>query len=150
MDLGAAGLRGSPAVPDVSVRHLDGDRFLIGIRGHEVLVDQPIEDGGEDRGPTPTELFVAGLASCVGFYAERFMRRHGLEVDGLTVDCDFEMSADRPARVAAVDLRVRVPAGFREDRLEALRRVVEHCTVENSIRQAPLVRLALAMRPQAA
>ncbi len=33
----------------------------LGIRGHEVVVDQPVADGGTDAGPTPTELFVGGL-----------------------------------------------------------------------------------------
>ncbi len=47
----------------IEVRHRGGDRFMVGIRGHELTVDQPIRDGGSDEGPTPTELFVAGLSS---------------------------------------------------------------------------------------
>jgi uncharacterized OsmC-like protein len=46
--------------------HLDGDRFAISIRDHMITVDQPVADGGQDTAPTPTELFVASLASCVG------------------------------------------------------------------------------------
>ncbi|MDF2146736.1 OsmC family protein [Knoellia sp. p5-6-4] len=46
------------------VGHLDGDRFEIGIRRHRVTVDQPVDAGGEDTAPTPTELFIASLASC--------------------------------------------------------------------------------------
>jgi organic hydroperoxide reductase OsmC/OhrA len=52
---------------ELFVRHLDGDRFAINIRGHQIHVDQPIDAGGEDTAPTPTELFIAGLASCVAF-----------------------------------------------------------------------------------
>lgn len=44
--------------PDVVVAHHGGDRFRASIRGHEVLVDQPVAAGGEDTAPTPTELFV--------------------------------------------------------------------------------------------
>jgi hypothetical protein len=39
-----------------------GDRFAIALRGHEIMVDQPADVGGTDIGPTPTELFVAGLS----------------------------------------------------------------------------------------
>jgi putative redox protein len=39
--------------------------------------------GGGDVGPTPTELFVAGLASCVAFYARRYLRRHDIDAEGL-------------------------------------------------------------------
>ena len=62
----------------IKVRHEEGDRFRVSIRGHELFVDQPVDDGGQDSAPTPTELFVAGLASCVAFYAGRFLRRHDL------------------------------------------------------------------------
>ena len=61
----------------ITVRHEARDRFRISIRGHEVLVDQPLPASG-DAGPTPTELFVASLAACAGFYARRFLARHGL------------------------------------------------------------------------
>jgi hypothetical protein len=53
----------------VRVDYRHGDRFDIRIRDHMVTVDQPADVGGDDAGPTPTELFVAGLASCVAFHA---------------------------------------------------------------------------------
>ena len=58
----------SPApFTNITVQHEDGDRFQVLVRGHRLVIDQPVADGGTDAGPTPTELFVAGLASCVGF-----------------------------------------------------------------------------------
>ena len=127
----------------VSVRYEEGDRLSVSIRGHRLLVDQPVSDGGEDSGPTPTELFVAGLAACVGFYAERFLRRHELPTEGLEVECGFAFASDRPARVDRVELRVLLPAGFPEDRRPALQAVVEHCTVHNSITHAPSIAISL-------
>ena len=55
-----------PAAQMLHVTWQSEDRFDIQIRGHTITVDQPTEIGGDDVGPTPTELFVAGLASCVG------------------------------------------------------------------------------------
>ena len=120
-----------------------GDRYRIRIRGHEVLVDQPVDDGGEDTAPTPTELFVAGLASCVAFYAGRFLRRHDLSAEGFAVECGFEFAPARPARVGKVQLVVRLPEGFPEERRKAFLSVVEHCTVHNSLHQPPEVGIAL-------
>jgi hypothetical protein len=59
----------------MTVWHLNGDRFAIGVRDHMLTVDQPLADGGEDTAPTPTELLVASLASCVAFYARRYLAR---------------------------------------------------------------------------
>ena len=128
---------------DIQVRHERGDRFRIAVRGHEVIVDQPIGDGGEDTGPTPTELFVAGLASCIAFYAGRYLRRHGLRADGMGVECDFSFAADRPARVSHIDVNIVLPEAFPAERRPGLVSVVEHCTVHNSIRQPPEVAITL-------
>ncbi len=134
----------------IEVRHLHKDRFSVRIRGHVLMVDQPVADGGDDMGPTPTELFVAGLASCVGFYAERFLRRHGLPADDLRIGCEFDFATDRPARVSSVRLTVDVPAMLTPAQRIALDRVVDHCTVHNSIRQAPDVRIELDVLERAA
>jgi uncharacterized OsmC-like protein len=120
-----------------------GDRFDLELRGHRLVVDQPLGEGGGDQGPTPTELFVASLAGCVGFFAERFLRRHELAAEELRVEAVASMSSDRPARIGEINLQLTglppMPAGRRA----ALRAVVERCTVHNSIRQAPQIRIKL-------
>jgi putative redox protein len=137
-------------MPTITVRHERGDRFAIGIRDHGLIVDQPDGPWGQDEGPTPTELFVAGLASCAGFYAERFLRRHDLAVDGLGVVCRYEMSEDRPARVRSIELLVECSTDLTFRQLEALRRVVEHCTVHNSIQIPPRIETSVTPGRRAA
>jgi putative redox protein len=134
----------------ITVEHMAGDSFRIRIGRHALVVDQPTEDGGWDLGPTPTELFVASLGGCVAYYAERFLVRHGRDPDGLTVHCGFTMSERRPARVERVDLHVEVATELSEKERAALQAVVEHCTVHNSLREPPEVRIMLAAAEQAA
>ena len=134
--------------PAVRVDHLTGDRFAIGVRGHLVTVDQPVDVGGEDTAPTPTELFVASLASCVAFYARRYLARHGLPTRGLAVTATYEMGT-RPARVCAVTLELQLPAGVPESRREALLAVASHCTVHNTLTNEPDVAIRL-VEPEAA
>jgi len=126
----------------MQVRYERGDRLSIAIRGHEVVVDQPLDDGGADTGPTPTELWVAGLASCVLFYAERFFRRHDVAPDDLGVIVRWAMAEERPARVATIDVRVELPVGFPEELRPRLQAVIERCTVHNSMTRPPAVRIA--------
>src|SRR5512132_765612 len=131
-------------MPNLSVTHQAGDRCQLQVRGHRLLCDQPVADGGTDQGPTPTELFVASLAACVGFYARRFLARHHLETAGLRVETAFTTSPDRPARVATITLRLLLPQPLEENRRRALLAVVDHCTVHNSLRISPEVRVMLA------
>ena len=131
-------------MPTLNVTHQTGDQFQLQVRGHRLLCDQPLADGGTDQGPTPTELFVVSLAACVGFYARRFLARHHLDTTGLRVEAAFTMSLDRPARVATISLRLLLPQPLEEHRRRALLAVVEHCTVHNSLRPPPQVRITLA------
>jgi putative redox protein len=122
----------------ISVRHLGGDRLQIETRGHAFRTDQPVEDGGDDTAPTPTELFLSGLAACVAFYAQRFLRRHGLATDGLAVTCNYAW-AQNPTRIGEIELTVDAPS-LPSTRMEAFSRVIEHCTVHNTLQQPPQVR----------
>ncbi len=128
----------------MSVRHTGGERYDIAIGHHTVTVDQPTSGGGEDVAPTPTELFVASLASCVAFYAGRYLTRHGISREGLGVTVDYRMANDRPARVTHIDLTVRVPDALPAQRRPGLQAVVEHCTVHNSLTTPPTIRVGLA------
>jgi uncharacterized OsmC-like protein len=122
----------------VEVEYTDGERYEVAVRGHRLVVDQPLPDGGADSAATPTELFVVSLATSVAYYAGRYLARLGLPRDGLRIHAGFEM-ASRPARVGSVRLRVTVPPGFPPERLAGLHAVASHCTVHNTLRQPPSV-----------
>jgi putative redox protein len=126
--------------PKVTVEHLAGDRLLVRVRDHVFFTDQPWEDGGVDTAPTPTEFFIASLASCVAFYAERFLRRNDLSPAGLEVSAEW-MWAERPHRVGPIRLTVEAP-GLTPDRELAFRRVIDHCTIHNTLREPPEVEVA--------
>jgi putative redox protein len=134
------------SVPLMRVEHRGGDKFDINVRGHVVRVDQPVKDRGEHTAPTPTELLIASLASCVAFYARRYLARHDLPTEGLAVEATFDMGS-KPARVAGIDMRLIVPEGVPADRLDALLAVATHCTVHNTLASEPDVSITLADAP---
>src|ERR1022692_161050 len=140
---GAAVLASAREDHRMSVRFVAGESYEVAVRGHRVLVDQPAESGGHDAAPTPTELFVASLASCVAFYAGRYLTRHGCSREGLAVSASFYMAADRPARVSGVRLEVHVPPDLPSGRWPALSAVVSHCTVHNTLTTPPAVTIDL-------
>jgi putative redox protein len=127
----------------VRVDYETGDRFRIAVRQHTITVDQPASDGGEDTAPTPTELFIASLASCVAFYARRFAARHGIPTEGLAVTAEFSM-ASRPARVGEIMLQLHVPGELSPEQQASLLAVASHCTVHGTLVQPPEVRIELA------
>ncbi len=127
----------------VRVEHESGDRFRVCIRQHTLHVDQPQVDGGGDTAPTPTELFIAGLAACVGFYVRRFLSRHNHPVDGLAVTSKVEYGT-RPYRVSRISLGVSGVSQLPPEVQTSLLAVAARCTVHNSLRQPPEVSIAVS------
>jgi putative redox protein len=127
---------------ELTIDSLGGDRQRIRVRGHELIVDQPRDSGGEDAGPTPVDLFVASLASCVAHYARRGLGRGGA---GPRVRCSWAMSEQPPWRVTAISIEVMLPPGTSDQRVAAVRRAVAHCTVHNSLTWPPPVTVHTAV-----
>jgi putative redox protein len=126
----------------ISVESAGVRAYRIAVHGHEVLVDQPIDAGGEDHGPQPLELFVGALAACVATLGA-FLRRDGIDTAGLRVECEYELANDRPTRVGTVRIRVAVPDGVPADRRASLLAMARHCTAHNTLRQPPEVQIIL-------
>ncbi|HEX6343272.1 OsmC family protein [Umezawaea sp.] len=128
----------------IHVDFVGGEEYAVRMRGHHVATDQPLDNGGVDRGPSPVELFVASMAACTAYYAGRYLDRHHVHREGLRVSADYRMAADRPARVERVRLDVRVPDGTPANLRQGLHAVVSHCTVHNTLRQRPEIHIDIS------
>jgi len=122
---------------ELSVRHLDGDRFAIDIRGHQIHPAQLVDASGADTAPTPTGVFIAGLASCVAFYARRYLARHNIDLAGLAVAASFTIGG-RPTRVTDVAVRLTPPPALPAEHRDAFYAVAAGCTVHHTLEQPPL------------
>jgi len=138
----AAGRAVEPDDTPISVVPLADTTYELSVRGHRVIVDQPVEAGGADLGPPPIALFVGALAACVATYAGGYLARHGLDRRGLRVTCEYELAADRPARVSTVRLRIHLPDGVPDKRRAPLLAVARHCTAHNTLKDPPVVEIA--------
>ena len=109
----------------------DGWAHRIETRGHQLVADEPPEQGGEDRGPTPQELLAASLASCTAITIEMYAKRKGWELGGVAVECDYEQ-AERGSPTT-FRLVLRVPSGLSEEQLERLEKIAAKCPVHRTL-----------------
>lgn len=128
----------------IRVAHVTGDQFRADVRGHSVVIDQPVAEGGGDQGPTPTELFVIGLVACVAHYARGYLARHDLDATGLSVVGTWDFAGDRPSRVGHVSIQIDAPSTLPVERRAALLAVASHCTVHNTLADPPEITIVLA------
>jgi uncharacterized OsmC-like protein len=126
----------------MTISWLDGVRLGADVRSHRVVMDQPVEEGGRDQGMTPVELFVASLGGCIGYFGARFCRRHGISAEGLKVVVEWDY-AERPHRVGTIAVRVDLPARLEPDMKTRLRKVLDGCTIHQSLAHPPRISVVL-------
>lgn len=116
----------------LSVAYQGGSRYdIIGAR-HRVVTDQPADEGGNDAGMSPVELFVGSVASCVGYFVGQFCARHDISRDGLKVEAEWTM-VEGPHRVGQISLAIRLPHRVTAEQKERLLKVAHACTVHQSV-----------------
>lgn len=102
-------------------------------RSFQIRADEPPQFHGDDTGPTPTELLLASLASCLGMAVVHAGRKRGVELPDLAVKVTGTYQGPRFERI-----RVEVASGLPPEELEEiLERAVRSCYVSNTLRTPP-------------
>ena len=82
----------------VDIRLRAGLQATVTIRQHEWRADEPLEAGGGDSGPTPGEMMLGALGSCMAITCKLYAERKGWDLRGVDVKVDYERfkGADYP------------------------------------------------------
>jgi putative redox protein len=132
----------------LTVAYHSGTRYDILSGKHRAVTDQPAEDGGQDAGMSPVEMFVGSVASCVAYFVGQFCARHNISRDGLSIDAEWAM-AESPHRVGRIDIAIHLPHRITPEQKERLLKVAHGCTVHQSIASALTIAITLnPHRPQ--
>jgi len=124
------------------IKNAGGVGSKISVRGHEVMVDVPPAMDGQDRGPTPVDLLAGALGGCIAFYIARWCREANLPYEGLEIDMDYILDIEAHC-VPGLSAVVRMPAGFPQERTQALLKVATSCTVHNTLCSLPKIEITV-------
>ncbi|MDI3323005.1 OsmC family protein [Pontibacterium granulatum] len=75
------------------------------IRDHKVVIDQPVNAGGSNEGPTPLEYFLFSLAGCIASIARIAAMQQKIEFRGMELKVDATLN---PAGLLGKDTDDRV------------------------------------------
>lgn len=104
--------------------------------GFAIPTDQPVKDGGTNTAPSPSDLFLASLGTCAGYYALRFCQERGFKTDGLSLTLSTERDEARK-RLSKIRIEIRLPDGFPEKYRGAILRAADQCSVKRHVVEAP-------------
>ncbi len=74
----------------VTVSTDQGYRTIVTAGGHTWHADEPIEDGGTDMGPTPTEMSLGALGSCTTITLHMYANRKGWPLEKVDIELSLE------------------------------------------------------------
>src|SRR5437764_15235092 len=97
----------------------------IEIGNHQLTIDEPTSNGGDDEGPNPQELLAASLASCTAVTMEMYAKHKGWEIGTVEVVCEYS-PAERGCPTK-FKLELRLPAGLDPERVEKLQVIAAKC-----------------------
>ncbi len=126
----------------ITVKHRHGQSFDIHVRGYRLVSDEPVTLGGDDEGPTPTELMVAGLAACAADEVVKSLMDEGVSFDLTEVEADFVWDAEG-RRVASIRLSITLPDEISESTRQKLLLAMLSCPARKMLAEPPNVEYEL-------
>ena len=106
-------------------------KHTVHVRDHQLTVDEPVESGGHDAGPSPQELLAVSLASCTAITMEMYAVRKGWDIGHVEVDVEYT-PAERGCPTK-FDLVLRLPHDTPEEQVERLRVIAAKCPVHRTL-----------------
>ena len=120
-------------MPSAVARRRSGFEHEIEIRDHRLVADEPADEGGSDRGASPTELLAASLASCTSITLLMYAERKGIDLGDLEVAVDY--ATPRPgASGTKIEVKIRTPAELSDDQRERLLVIAGKCPVHRTLK----------------
>jgi putative redox protein len=90
---------------DLNLKWHMGMSFTSQIRGHEIPVDASFNvAGGTNRGPTPKELVLTGVAGCSAMDAIAYLKKHKMVPLDLNVKTEAELTNTTPKYFSKIHL----------------------------------------------
>ena len=112
-------------------RRKQGYEHEVEMREHRLVADEPEDNGGADRGPKPTELLAAALASCTAITIEMYADRKEWELGRVEVNVNFtEASASEPPKFG---VQIKVQAELDEEQRERILVIASKCPVHRAL-----------------
>lgn len=66
------------------------------VNGHHFMIDAAAAVGGNDKGPRPKPLLLAGLAGCTGMDVVSILKKMRVEFEGFNVSVEADLTDEHP------------------------------------------------------
>ncbi len=104
-----------------------------GPSGQCIQTDAPVDNQGKGECFSPTDLVATALGTCMSTIMGIVARRHGVNLDGMLVEVEKEMSTGAPRRIGRLAVDIHIPLPGSCPQREMLERAALTCPVHHSL-----------------
>jgi putative redox protein len=124
----------------VTLGHTDFE-MTASIRQHKVIFDEPTSNGGQDKGPGPTEMLCASLAACTVATIKIYLNHKQWKIEGITVEVDKHTNEEgKNVFTRKIDLKGALDA----DQKARVLVVANKCPVHKVLETGNIIETSLA------
>lgn len=102
-------------------------RTVIRTAHHEIISDEPLENGGHDTGFAPGELLAASLAACTSITLRMYAGRKNWPL--LSVEVEVRVERDEATKETHFQRYVKLSGPLDSEQQERLLQIAEKCPV---------------------
>lgn len=110
-------------------------KHVVQVRGHSFAIDEPPDNGGEDLGFTPHDVYDSALGACKAMTVLWYAQRKQIPVEDIEVTVDRDDSQERQG-VYRLRTTLRVTGALTEAQRQELLTVAGKCPVHKLMTQS--------------
>ena len=111
----------------------EGFENEIEVRGHRLRADEPVESGGSDRGPSPSELLLAALGACTSITLRMYAKRKGWDLQSVEVVLHRVPLAAKGGPETEFRRAIRVEGDLDAEKRKRLLEIANKCPVHHAL-----------------
>jgi putative redox protein len=108
---------------------------------HQLTADEPVAAGGQDTGPGPYDLLVAGLGACTSMTMRMYADRKQLPLDRVTVTLrhskihakDCEECETREGMLDQIERDISIEGALDAEQRQRLMEIADKCPVHRTL-----------------
>ena len=104
-----------------------------GPSGQTLITDAPVDNHGKGESFSPTDLVATALGTCIATIMGIVAERDKIDLTGLRITVQKEMSAEPPRRIARLVTRIEMPKGLTEQQRAKLEKTAHTCPVRQTL-----------------